>query len=82
MTTSEKPPICLWCKHFARTNDLVCKAFPNEIPMPIQSGRNDHRSAYIGDGGLRFELAKGLKLPEQYQEEVVPEEEDPQLAAR
>jgi hypothetical protein len=63
-----KPPICLWCKHFKRDNSLTCAAFPSEIPMPIKSGHHDHRTEYPGDNGIQFELAKGLSLPHEYEE--------------
>lgn len=52
-------PVCTYCKHaegFRR-----CKAFGAEpIPLPIWDGENDHREPFPGDGGIRFEPARGV----------------------
>lgn len=35
----------------------TCDAFPAGIPAPITANRRDHRKAYPGDHGLRFDPA-------------------------
>lgn len=49
-------PICTSCRHLNLSRQRSCKAFPDGIPQEIWSGQNDHRSAFEGDGGIRFEL--------------------------
>ena len=49
-------PTCFFCKHCY--SDLIsCEAFPGGIPDEIWTGRNDHVSAYPGDGGILYEPA-------------------------
>lgn len=36
-----------------------CAAFPDGIPDEIWAGGFDHRKPHEGDGGIRFELARG-----------------------
>lgn len=51
-------PECLACRHLRRDRpDLACAAFPERIPTPLQLAGRDHRSAYPGDRGIRFEPA-------------------------
>lgn len=47
---------CLLCKHFSFASE-GCAAFPTGIPAEILSGQHDHRKAYDGDGGIRWEPA-------------------------
>lgn len=47
---------CLLCKHFNLASE-GCAAFPLGIPEEILSGQHDHRKAYDGDGGIRWEPA-------------------------
>lgn len=51
---------CFRCKHFERDNEKFvfrCAAFPDGdgIPDEILLNRFDHRNAYEGDNGVRFE---------------------------
>jgi hypothetical protein len=48
-------PVCIYCKNLL-DNGLGrrCKAFKN-IPMPIWQGKNNHKKAYRGDGGITFD---------------------------
>lgn len=48
-------PMCMFCKHRKKLKTkLACKAFPKRIPDAILEGF-DHRKAYKGDNGIRFE---------------------------
>lgn len=54
--------VCTYCKHAVGFQS--CAAFGSEpIPLPIWNGENDHREPYPGDGGIRFELARGVGRP-------------------
>jgi hypothetical protein len=56
------PPMCLFCNHYNHTGnheDRDCTAFV-EIPDPIFRGEFDHRNAFPGDAGVRFELDQAL----------------------
>jgi hypothetical protein len=46
-------PICWRCKHYRK--DVSCAAFPKGIPAEILESEADHRQAYPGDHGIRFE---------------------------
>jgi hypothetical protein len=46
-------PICSFCRHWQ--GDRRCDAFPEEIPLAIWIGENDHRQPIEGDHGIRFE---------------------------
>lgn len=60
-------PQCMDCKHFFLGSGkgggtLRCEAFPTEpgIPQPILIAKHDHRNAYPGDRGIRFEEGIGI----------------------
>lgn len=57
LDTRSISPTCTTCKHLHmdRYSDHVCDAFPRGIPEVIWNGKNDHRSAYPDDNGIRFE---------------------------
>lgn len=44
---------CMTCKHFLGGGQ--CEAFPLRIPAEIFGGEFDHRQAYPGDEGIRWE---------------------------
>lgn len=46
---------CNLCKHYLGGG--ACEAFLEGIPAPIRTGDFDHRKAYDGDGGIRWEPA-------------------------
>jgi hypothetical protein len=51
-------PQCFKCLHLNRSGDystMRCLAFPDEIPVPIQMNKHDHRRPYPGDHGIHFE---------------------------
>jgi hypothetical protein len=53
-----KAPRCTECKHRDRENlaEMVCKAFPEEIPDEILLGENDHSKRFDGqEGNFVFE---------------------------
>ena len=55
-------PICLECARLQnrrKNRSPSCAAFPKGIPDAIYFGAFDHRSAYVGDKGIRFQLAEG-----------------------
>jgi hypothetical protein len=45
---------CVWCRHRS-DGGRCCRAFPKGIPEAITNNRHDHRDAYDGDNGVRFE---------------------------
>ncbi len=55
--TTYAPPICTGCTRFRNDDDerLTCDAFPDGIPDAILTSEADHRKAYKGDQGLRFD---------------------------
>ena len=46
--------LCNTCKHRDAVS-ITCKAFPAGIPVDILTGKIDHRGAYPGDRGIRYE---------------------------
>jgi hypothetical protein len=65
--------ICPECRHFDQNAPLVneagkaapgwvCVAFPAGIPSSIATMAHDHRRAFDGDGGVRFEPLEGSKV--------------------
>jgi len=64
-------PLCHRCLHWRRDefDGFRCAAFPDGIPSAILEGDHDHREAYDGDGGIRFEegtptLDESLTIPD------------------
>lgn len=51
------PSQCQTCKHrhFHDDTRIACDAFRTQIPTPILIGEFDHRNAYPGDNGVRYE---------------------------
>jgi len=49
--------LCLVCRHLRIVDDYgpACAAFPRGIPEALLDGNADHRRAYPGDRGIRFE---------------------------
>jgi len=61
-------PQCISCRHFDG-EDLSknsCAAFPAGIPDAIMENRADHRRAFEGDGGIRYESIPGFSHPGVY----------------
>jgi hypothetical protein len=51
-------PQCYACVHFDRdapSREFRCDAFPDGIPVPIQSNKHDHSKPYPGDHGILYE---------------------------
>lgn len=49
-------PVCTRCQNFDISNPVArkCSAFPNDIPLEIWEGKNDHTREFAGDNGIRF----------------------------
>jgi len=50
-------PGCVNCKHYR--GGVVCDAYPDLIPWPIQSGEVAHDKPLPGDNGIQFEPIEG-----------------------
>lgn len=49
-------PQCIFCKLYRRGGEgPTCTAFPDGIPKAILTNQHDHRKAYPGDNGVRFD---------------------------
>lgn len=46
---------CGLCVHYLIKKGVICKAFPDGIPLVIFNGEYDHNESYPGDNGIRFE---------------------------
>lgn len=57
------PPICWACKKFKGRASRTCEAFPEGIPKQIYFQGFDHRKAFSGDGGQRFESLPTESIP-------------------
>ena len=64
---------CVWCRHRS-SGGRCCRAFPNGIPEEILKDRHDHREAYVGDSGVRFQ-------PEVVEIEFVDVDSEPDFVA-
>jgi hypothetical protein len=54
--------MCMLCKHL-NADRKTCAAFPSGIPATLIQESFDHRKAYPGDHGIRFEPRKREKKP-------------------
>lgn len=46
--------ICTFCRHLDVSGERRCAAFPQDIPLPIWLGENDHHLPYPGDHNIQF----------------------------
>lgn len=53
-------PICHYCKHSFLPKKCACAAYPDEIPIDIYAGRDNHRKHRFRDHGIQFELKPDL----------------------
>lgn len=67
---------CGLCTRFRVDSEdrFVCDAFPSGIPEAIFGNRFDHRDAYVGDNGLRFDPFPFVE-PDRLDSLIVPGEE-------
>ena len=61
--TQHRPPICWACVRFYGRASRTCSAFPDGIPQMIYFEAFDHRKAFTGDGGTRFESLPVEAIP-------------------
>ena len=71
--TSTMPFLCMGCVHLESDTygEIgLCSAYPTGIPEEIWSGAVDHRKAYKGDHGIKFEPdgPRGAEIEKIYQE--------------
>jgi phosphocarrier protein HPr len=61
MMDQSQPALCAVCRHRdpASRGHWACAAYPGGIPSALLDGLHDHRHAYPGDGGIRFEPEPG-----------------------
>lgn len=56
---SELAPVCFSCKHYRgidpKSQEDVCDAFPEGIPIEIIVYKYDHRLPFPNDNGIRLE---------------------------
>ena len=52
-------PTCLPCRNLISSKNRTCLAFPDEIPLDIWNGGNNHTEPFEGDTGIRFEGKHG-----------------------
>jgi hypothetical protein len=66
MTSVSGPILCLSCRHLQSSPYMApwkCAAFTGEfgIPDEIRYGGRDHREPWPGDGGITYEVRRGLE---------------------
>ena len=51
---------CAYCRHLQgqRGATIICAAFPQGIPVEIVDNEFDHKQAYPGDHGTRWEQSE------------------------
>jgi hypothetical protein len=55
MTNTPQCDACIHLNREASYNPMRCDAFPDGIPVAIQSNKHDHSEPYPGDHGIRYE---------------------------
>jgi hypothetical protein len=55
MTSSSQCDACIHLDRDAPPRQYRCEAFPDGIPVPIQSNKHDHSKPYPGDHGILYE---------------------------
>jgi hypothetical protein len=55
MTSTSQCDACIHLDREASYNPMRCAAFPDGIPVPIQSNKHDHSKPYPGDHGILYE---------------------------
>ncbi len=62
--TTRPSPQCATCTHLAMKPERICAAFTGGIPDEIWQNREDHREAFPGDHGIRWDPLGGREFPE------------------